>query len=320
MQGPILQPFVYDEAHPYAAGQHRGIDLGADAGATVSAPAGGTVSFAGSVPTNGKSVTIETADGYSVTLTHLGSITVGKGATVVEQDAIGTVGPSGTPEVDGPYVHLGIRVTADPNGYVDPASLLPPDSAGDSTTPPPPTTSTTPAAAPAKKPASSAWRSRPVATTRGAKARPARSHSRAHQDKRAQKQHSETRTSSSRHRPAVRTGVETHLHARPEHAKERTASRGRPVVVPVAPQPDRRNVDDQIQLRDPAATPAPLRRPTQTLLVPAICNGLPALLAVAAALAAARTRRRRRRATPTAAQVVQLPSRVAAARSAARAA
>ena len=130
VQGPVVQPFSYDESHPYASGQHRGIDIGADAtGETVVAPAAGTVSFAGSVPTNGKTVTIETADGYSVTLTHLGSIAVTKGATVAEQQAVGTVGPSGTPEVDGPYVHLGIRVTADPNGYVDPLSLLPPTAA-----------------------------------------------------------------------------------------------------------------------------------------------------------------------------------------------
>jgi Peptidase family M23 len=126
VQGPVLKPFAYDEAHPYAAGQHRGIDIGADSvGTSVGAPAAGTVSFAGTVPTNGKSVTIETADGYSVTLTHLGSIAVSKGATVAEQDTVGTVGPSGTPEVDGPYVHLGIRVTADPNGYVDPLGVLP---------------------------------------------------------------------------------------------------------------------------------------------------------------------------------------------------
>ena len=128
MQGPVVQPFSYDEAHPYAAGQHRGIDIGADAtGETVVAPAAGTVSFAGTVPTSGKTVTIETADGYSVTLTHLGSIAVAEGATVAEQQAVGTVGPSGTPEVDGPYVHLGIRVTADPNGYLDPLGLLPAD-------------------------------------------------------------------------------------------------------------------------------------------------------------------------------------------------
>src|SRR5690349_1992771 len=74
VQGPVVAPFAYDAAHPYASGQHRGIDIGADAaGKSVVAPASGTVSFAGTEPTSGTSVTIETTDGYSVTLTHLGS-------------------------------------------------------------------------------------------------------------------------------------------------------------------------------------------------------------------------------------------------------
>src|SRR4051794_16943837 len=85
VQGPVLQPFSYDEAHPYDSGQHRGIDIGATAtGDPVVAPESGTVSFAGFVPTSGESLTIETADGYSVTLTHLGSIDAAEGATVVE--------------------------------------------------------------------------------------------------------------------------------------------------------------------------------------------------------------------------------------------
>ena len=126
VNGPVLTPFAYDEAHPYDAGQHRGIDIGASAsGDTVVAPEGGTVSFAGFVPTSGETLTIETADGYSVTLTHLGSIGVAKGAVVVEGDVVATVGPSGTPEQPGPYVHLGIRLTADPLGYLDPLGLLP---------------------------------------------------------------------------------------------------------------------------------------------------------------------------------------------------
>src|SRR5471032_2435641 len=108
--GPVLQGFTFDRAHPFAAGQHRGIDIGAPAtGAPVVAPVAGVVSFAGTVPTSGKSVTIETPDGLSVTLTHLGSIAVARNAAVVEGAVVGTVGPSGTPEVDGPYVHFGIR-------------------------------------------------------------------------------------------------------------------------------------------------------------------------------------------------------------------
>jgi murein DD-endopeptidase MepM/ murein hydrolase activator NlpD len=126
VKGPVLQPFSYDEAHPYDAGQHRGIDIGAAASEDqIVAPAGGTVSFAGIVPTSGQSLTIETADGYSVTLAHLGSIVVEAGASVSEGDVVGTVGPSGTAEQSVPYVHLGIRLTTDPLGYLDPLGLLP---------------------------------------------------------------------------------------------------------------------------------------------------------------------------------------------------
>jgi murein DD-endopeptidase MepM/ murein hydrolase activator NlpD len=123
--GAVLQPYNFDPAHPYAAGQHRGLDVGGAAGSAVAAPRSGTVTFAGSVPSSGMCVTIETADGYSVTLTHLGSLAVAQGSVVAEGDTVGTVGPSGDPEVTQPYVHLGVRVTAQAQGYVDPATLLP---------------------------------------------------------------------------------------------------------------------------------------------------------------------------------------------------
>src|SRR3990170_7608193 len=123
--GPVLRPFVFG-TDPYAGGQHRGIDVGARADAVVLAPAAGTVTFAGSVPTSGRTVTIQTADGYAVTLTHLGPLLVIKGALVAEGDGVGTIGPSGVPEVPEPYVHLGVRVAADPQGYLDPLSVLPP--------------------------------------------------------------------------------------------------------------------------------------------------------------------------------------------------
>ena len=120
-----LQPYVFDPAHPYAAGQHRGLDVGAGAGAVVVAPAAGAVTFSGTVPSSGKSLTITTPDGFAVTLTHLGTITVAEGSTVVEGDSVGTVGPSGEPEFAQPYLHLGIRVAAEPQGYLDPLTLLP---------------------------------------------------------------------------------------------------------------------------------------------------------------------------------------------------
>src|SRR4051812_38353260 len=127
--GAVLQPFLFDPAHPYAAGQHRGIDVGGSAGSTVRAPSAGVVTFAGTVPSSGRSLTVETASGLAVTLTHLGTIGVAKGAAVEEGDPVATIGPSGDAEVAAPYVHLGVRVAAEAQAYRDPLSFLPPRSA-----------------------------------------------------------------------------------------------------------------------------------------------------------------------------------------------
>src|SRR5689334_19528889 len=150
--GPVLQPFVFDPAHPYAAGQHRGIDVGAQPGDLVAAPASGTIAFAGSVPTSGLTVTITTADGYAVTLTHLGSITAAAGASVAEGDPVALAGSSGVPELPQTSVHLGIRVAAQAQGYVDPLGLLPPLARA----PSPPPAAAQPAPAPAAAPSTPA--------------------------------------------------------------------------------------------------------------------------------------------------------------------
>jgi hypothetical protein len=125
VNGPLLETFSFDQAHPYAAGQRRGIAIGADQGAPVLAPAGGVVSFAGTVASNGKTVTIQTPSGLAVSLTHLGSLAVKGDDTVAEGAVIGTVGPSGAPEFDMPYVHLGIRDSGNAQGYLDPLAFLP---------------------------------------------------------------------------------------------------------------------------------------------------------------------------------------------------
>ena len=109
----------------YAAGQHRGIDIGAAVGEPVRAPAAGIVSFVGPVPAGGRALTIQTADGYAVTLLQLGSVAVARGSAVAEGAVVGHVGESEDAVITGPHVHLGIRVSAEPNGYVDPIVLLP---------------------------------------------------------------------------------------------------------------------------------------------------------------------------------------------------
>src|SRR5674476_125627 len=108
--GQVIRAFSLGD-DPYAGGQHRGVDIAADSGSSARAPAAGTVSFAGTVPGNGRTVTIRTGDGYAVTLVGLGSIGVAKNALVSEGEAVGTVAAApddGTPANVHPvsYTHL----------------------------------------------------------------------------------------------------------------------------------------------------------------------------------------------------------------------
>ena len=146
--GAVVRSFALG-ADVYAAGQHRGIDVAGPDGSAVKAPAAGVVSFSGSLPTYGRGVTIVTADGYAVTLVHLGTIEIAKGATVGEGDTVGTMGVSGTPEQEGPSVHLGIRRASDDEGYVDPLGLLPPRAAPAPAPSPAPEAAAAPVSAPA---------------------------------------------------------------------------------------------------------------------------------------------------------------------------
>jgi Peptidase family M23 len=328
VQGPVVQPFVYDESNPYASGQHRGIDIGADAtGETVVAPADGTVSFAGTVPTSGESITIETADGYSVTLTHLGSIVVAKGATVAEGDKVGTVGPSGTPETDGPYVHLGIRSTADPNGYVDPLSLLPAvgetagsDSGSSTTQPATPQPSASGGSASSTPPASQsppappATATTPTTASSGSVVRTTRAHVSQHERRNSQTSRSEARTQRSSQRSTVSQPVQSRVrmlhHPRMPHRRVSEpvpAARPRPVVEDAAPgEPTGLDAGHTLRPRRRVVQPE-LRQPQASAdLLALVLNGAAALVALAAAFAAAR---RRSRTNPIAgAQVLHLPT------------
>src|SRR4051795_6097488 len=90
VDGPVLRPYSFDPAHPYAGGQHRGVDVAAAAGDSVRSPAAGLVSFAGTTPGNGLTLSVRTADGYTVSLTHLASLALKAGASVAEGDTAGT--------------------------------------------------------------------------------------------------------------------------------------------------------------------------------------------------------------------------------------
>jgi hypothetical protein len=166
LEGAVLRPFS-TTGDPYAAGQHRGVDVARAGAEAVRAPASGTVSFAGAVAANGLAVTILTADGLAVTLVHLGSIDVAKGAAVVEGAVVGASGPSGEAEWPVPYVHLGVRVASDPNGYLDPLSLLPPRTVA------PPPVEPPPPPVPTSEPAQAVVSPEPVPAAVDAPAQPA---------------------------------------------------------------------------------------------------------------------------------------------------
>lgn len=155
LRGAMLRAFSFGD-DPYAGGQHRGIDVGGAPGEPVLAPTSGTVSYVGTVPTNGRTVTILTSDGYAVTLTHLGETSVSKGALVAEGEPVGSAGTSGTPEYPDAYVHLGIRTASEPEGYLDPLRFLPVRPVSRPTAPAPvgePSPVAAPALAPAPTPA-----------------------------------------------------------------------------------------------------------------------------------------------------------------------
>src|SRR5262245_49218409 len=102
--GQVLRPFSLGP-DPYAGGQHRGVDIGAELGAAVLAPASGTVSFAGSVPDGARALTIQTDSGYAVTLLQLGSTEVRRGDVVAEGEVVGAVGASADAGTPFPHVH-----------------------------------------------------------------------------------------------------------------------------------------------------------------------------------------------------------------------
>src|SRR5262249_23715915 len=120
----------------------------------------GLVSFAGTTPGNGLTLTIRTSDGYSVTLTHLGSFGVHTGTSAAEGAPVGLVGPAGnSAAADVTYAHLCLRLPSDAGGYLDPLTLLPSRSAL------PPTTEASPPVAAGSDPPPPAADLPPTATS-----------------------------------------------------------------------------------------------------------------------------------------------------------
>lgn len=111
---PIARPFIAPET-PYSAG-HRGIDIGADAGVEVRAPAAGVVHFAGFV-VDRPVISIRHAGGVLSSFEPIEPV-VATGDHVVRGEVIGILLPG---HCATPCLHLGARIDG---GYVNPLLFL----------------------------------------------------------------------------------------------------------------------------------------------------------------------------------------------------
>jgi len=143
VRGEVITPYRNGD-DPYAAGQHRGIDIAAESGTPVMAAAGGEVRFAGTAGSSGLTVSIRTADGRCDTsYLHLSAAAVRKGQRIATGETVGAVGTTGVRSAERPHLHFGVREAGTEHGYHDPLAFLPPA----------PTTTDQPRPAPGANPA-----------------------------------------------------------------------------------------------------------------------------------------------------------------------
>jgi hypothetical protein len=120
VDGALTRPFAVT-TNPFAAGQHRGIDLRAAPGTPVRAPCSGRVVVAGRVGTSGGVVTLRCGH-WRVSHMPLATITVRAGTPLARGARLGVLARSTTHA----GLHLGVRRDGRRFGYVDPLRFLAP--------------------------------------------------------------------------------------------------------------------------------------------------------------------------------------------------
>lgn len=124
VRGELLTAFR-NGSDPYAAGQHRGIDIAAPVGTEVVAAVGGTVRHAGVAGDSGLTVSVRTGE-HDVSYLHLSALSVRKGQVVAAGARLGAVGTSGRRSVAAPHLHFGVRRAGQAHAYLDPLDFLAP--------------------------------------------------------------------------------------------------------------------------------------------------------------------------------------------------
>ena len=164
LDGDVITPYRNGD-DPYAAAQHRGIDIAGPVGARVAAASGGDVRFAGTAGSSGLTVSIRTTDGrFDTSYLHLSSLSVREGQSVSAGEPVGAVGTTGSRSASEPHLHFGVREAGTRHAYRDPLELLPPRPAP----PAPESPHPTPVPAPSPTPATPAPSPVPERAPRGA--------------------------------------------------------------------------------------------------------------------------------------------------------
>ena len=98
---------------------HSGLDLAADAGTPVQAPAPATVTMTGELYFNGKTLFLNHGQGLVTMYCHLSSIAVREGDAVARGQVVGQVGMTG--RTTGPHLHWSVSLNGN---RVDPVQVM----------------------------------------------------------------------------------------------------------------------------------------------------------------------------------------------------
>lgn len=121
VDGRLGSPFglrrIFNNRRP---SRHRGLDIAANEGEPIMAPAAGVITDTGNYFYTGNTVFIDHGQGLVSLYCHLSRIDVQEGEHVVQGRVIGAIGSTG--RVTGPHLHWGVSLN---NTRIDPMLFLP---------------------------------------------------------------------------------------------------------------------------------------------------------------------------------------------------